>query len=141
MYGVGLWCHAFLLPLRGRQSFVVVSLVDPFFVDCIVLDKDTTHYSTNKFHNIHSIQRCFWPFYVCHLYYVEYSCRGGCYDQSVFDRIFNVFFFQSKLHIYCIRFFLSSDQKKNYIFHIGEDIKLLCCIMVLCCPTPAALSV
>ena len=56
MYGVGLWCHAFLLPLRGRQSFVVVSLVDPFFVDCIVLDKDTTHYSTSKFHDIHSIQ-------------------------------------------------------------------------------------
>ena len=83
--------------------FVVASPVDPFFVDCIILDKDTTHYSISKFHDIHGIQRCLWWFYVCHLQYVEYSGRGGCFDQSVLDRIFN-FFFQLKLLIYCIFF-------------------------------------
>ena len=42
----------------------VVALIDPFFVDCIVLDKDTTHYSTRKFHDIHGIQGPLWWFYV-----------------------------------------------------------------------------
>ena len=46
----------FYCPLGVIKFFIVVSLFDPSFVDCIVLDKDTTHYSTSKFHDIHSIQ-------------------------------------------------------------------------------------
>ena len=38
----------------------VVSLFDPFFVDCIVFDKDTTYYSTSKFHDIHGNWGIFW---------------------------------------------------------------------------------
>ena len=44
-----------------------VSFVDPSFVDCIVLDKDITHYSTSKFHDIHGIQGRLWWFYICRL--------------------------------------------------------------------------
>ena len=33
------------IALKRAIKFFVVSLVDPFFVDCIVFDKDTTHYS------------------------------------------------------------------------------------------------
>ena len=67
----------FIALKRAIKFFV--SLVDPFFVDCIVLDRDTTHYSTGKF---------------------QVSGHGDCYDQSVFDRVFNINF-QSKLSIYC----------------------------------------
>ena len=67
---VARWLHwalcNFIALKRAIKSFVV-SLVDPFFIECIVLDKDATHYSTSKFHDIHSIQGCFWWFYVCRL--------------------------------------------------------------------------
>ena len=43
------------IALKRAIKYFVVSLVDPFFVDCIVLDKDTTHYSTSKFHDIRSM--------------------------------------------------------------------------------------
>ena len=46
------------IALKRAIKCFVVSLFDPFFVDCIVLDKDTTHYSTSKFHDMHGIQEC-----------------------------------------------------------------------------------
>ena len=118
-----------------------MSLFDPFFVDYIVLDKDTPHYSTSKFHDIHTIQGRLWSFYVICFYYVEYSGLRECYDQSVFDRVFNVFF-QSKVLIYCIFFLkhvtsfwwlilfftglffrLKSVLYKKYTNVTGKDIK------------------
>ena len=50
----------------------------------------------------------------------------------------SIFFFQSKLLIYCIRFFLSSDQKIA-----GKNIKDTNDVDVdnePCCPTPSALG-
>ena len=41
--------------LKRAIKFFAVSLVDPFTVDCIILDKDITHYSTGKFYDKHSI--------------------------------------------------------------------------------------
>ena len=76
-----------------------MSLFDPFFVNCIVFDKDTTHYSTSKFHDIHGIQGRFWWFYICRLYYVEYSGRGGCYDQSIFYKVFTILFLVKTSHL------------------------------------------
>ena len=32
----------------------------------------------------------------------EYSGRGGCYDQSVFDRIFNIYFAIKATHLFYI---------------------------------------
>ena len=43
------------IALKRAIKFFVVSLVDPFFMEYIVLYKDTTHYSTSNFHDIHSI--------------------------------------------------------------------------------------
>ena len=43
--------------LKRTLKVFVVSLVDPFLVDCIVFDKDTTHYSTSKFHDINGIHQ------------------------------------------------------------------------------------
>ena len=120
--------------LKSAINYFVVSLFDLIFVDCIVFDKETTHYSTNKFHDIYCIQRRLWWFFICRLQYVEYSGLGGCCDQSFFDRFFNVFF-QSKL------FFII--RSKNYILHTGKDINHTNDVDVnnaLCCPTPAALS-
>ena len=48
------FCH--FIALKRAIDFVVVSLVDPFIADCIVFDKDTTHYSTSKFYDKHGIQ-------------------------------------------------------------------------------------
>ena len=62
-----LWCHVILLPFKGAKKFFVVSLIDPFFVDCIIFEKDTTYYSTSKFHDIHGTHRLLWWFYVCRL--------------------------------------------------------------------------
>ena len=50
------------IALKRAIKFFDISLVDPFFVDCIVLGKSTTHYSTSKFHDIHGIQRRLWWF-------------------------------------------------------------------------------
>ena len=50
----------FYCPLRVINFFV-----DLVFVDCIVLDKDTTQYSSCKLHVIHGIQGRLWWFYVC----------------------------------------------------------------------------
>ena len=44
-----------VMSLKRTMKFLVVTLVDPFFVDCIVLDKSTTYYSTSRFHDIHGI--------------------------------------------------------------------------------------
>ena len=50
------------IALKRAIKFFVVSLVDPFFVDCIVFDKDTTNYPTSKFHDIHCIRDAFGGF-------------------------------------------------------------------------------
>ena len=49
----GMLCN--FIALKRAIRFFDISLFDPVFVDCIVFDKDTTHYSTSKFHDIHSI--------------------------------------------------------------------------------------
>ena len=52
----------------------------------------------------------------------------------------SMFFFQSKLVIYCIRFFII--RSKNYLFHAGKNIKYTNHVDVNnapCCPTPTAL--
>ena len=49
--------------LRGHNVFVL-SLIDPFFVDCIIFHRYSSTYSIDKFHDIHSIQRSLWWFYV-----------------------------------------------------------------------------
>ena len=41
--------------LKRAITFCCSTLVDPFPVNCIVLDKDTTHYFTRNFHNIYGI--------------------------------------------------------------------------------------
>ena len=54
----------------------------------------------------------------------------------------SMFFFSIKAIHLLYKVFLSSDQKKNYIFHIGKDIKHAIDVDFnngLPCPTPAAL--
>ena len=50
------------IALKRAIKFFAVSLVDPFFVDCIVLDKATTHYSSGKFHDIQASRDAFGGF-------------------------------------------------------------------------------
>ena len=54
-----------IIALKRAINAFVESLIDPFFVDCIVRDKDTTHYSTSRFHDIHDIHGHLCWFYVC----------------------------------------------------------------------------
>ena len=50
-----------------------------------------------------------------------FSIRGGCYNQSVFDRIFNPFFPIKATHLF-YRFFISSDQKKDSKYTNNVDV-------------------
>ena len=52
-----------LILLRGHKIFVV-SLVDPFFIDCVTFYEHPTTYSTAKFHDIRGIQGYLSRFYV-----------------------------------------------------------------------------
>ena len=54
------------IALRGHKIFVA-SPVDPFFVDFTIFHQYPSTYSTDKFHDIHSIHGCLWRFYVCRL--------------------------------------------------------------------------
>ena len=69
----------------------VVSLFDPFLVDCIVFYQYSSADSTGKLHDIHGIKGHLWWLFVRRLKCKENS--GGCnsYNQSVFDTVFNVF--------------------------------------------------
>ena len=75
----------------------VVSLFDPFLVDCIVFYQYSSADSTGKLHDIHGIKGHLWWLFVCRLKCKENSFGCDSYNQSVFDRVFNVFggFFDS----------------------------------------------
>ena len=77
---------------RGYKIFVVVLLVDPFFVDCIIFHQYSCAIFIGEFHNIHGIHGCLWWFYVCRFYCVKYSSGCGSHDQPIFKGVFNAFF-------------------------------------------------
>ena len=97
---VSIYCCVILLPLRGHKNFVV-SLVDPFFIDCVTFHEYPSTYSTAKFHDIHGIQGYLWRFT-----FTIFSTNNIPVVVVVMISPFliesSMSFFQSKILIYCI---------------------------------------
>ena len=98
------------IALRGAIDFFVASLVDPFLVDCIILHQYPSTDSTGKFHDIHGIQDVFSGFTPA-----AFRAKNISVTVTVMSSPSSIesstFFFRSKLLIYCIGFFPSSDLK------------------------------
>ena len=118
-----------LLPLEGHKIFVA-SLVDPFLVDCIILHQHPSTDCTSKFHDIYSIQGCLWWFYTYRFQCEKYSGGCGGYDQSIFDRVFNVFLLIKTTHL-LYRAFSSSDLKHITSFWFNGFF-MLSCLLAVC---------
>lgn len=76
--------------------------IETFLVDCIICRLYHSKYFTSKFHDSHSIYRCFWWLPSAQ----KFSSSCSCYDQPIFDKVFNVFI-QSKLLMYLQVFFIT----------------------------------
>ena len=115
------------------MKLFVTSLVDPFFVDCIIVYQHPSTDSISKFHDIHGIQECFWWCYV-HAFSAKniLVVVAVMISPSLIES--SMFFFQIKLLIYCNRI---------YQIQMGQDITNANDVHptnVLRCSMPTALS-
>ena len=114
-----------ILFLLGSHKIFVASLVDPFIVDRIIFHQHSSTDSTSKFYVIHVIQRCLWWFYIFGRYCEKYYRVCSSCDQSILNRVFNVFLLIKTIHL-LYGTFSSSDLKHKTSFWCLFSLDFIC---------------